>query len=332
MTPLATSSPPEPRRSRFRFWLILFALALIGAVAAFWPGRGATVQVDIPEGATGHAVARQLLDAGVIQTRFPLLGWIRVLNAAARIHAGRYRFTAGRSAFWIVDDLIQGRTEKVRVVIPEGWAAWQIAERLETEGVCAGKAFLDVVRARKLEGFLFPATYDFEVALSPDTAASRLSARFERVWTPDMEQRAKDVGMTRIQIITLASIVEREVRVHDEAPMIAAVYLNRLHINMRLDADPTVQYALGGWKTRLTYADYRNTDSPYNTYRVTGLPPGPICNPGENSIKAALWPAPTDTLYFVAAEDGHHSFSSSYREHTNKVNKRNRARRLKFRG
>jgi len=324
--PIPLSSPPPPKRSGNRLLLFL-AIAVVLAALAFWPGRGAPRQADIPEGATAHAIARQLTDAGVLQSRYPFLVWVKLRGASSKIHAGRYRFLGGRSAFWIVNDLIAGHTEKARVVIPEGWASWQIAERLEAEGVCPATPFRQIVMAQHLEGYLFPATYEFEVALAPATAAARLKARFEQVWTAEMDARAKMVGMTRDQVVTLASIVEREVRARDEGPMIAAVYLNRLHRGMRLDADPTVQYALGGWKTRLTYSDYRNTNSPYNTYLNAGLPPGPICSPGLDSLKAALWPAQSDALYFVAGDDGHHLFSSSYREHVNRVNHRNRLRR-----
>jgi UPF0755 protein len=135
--------------------------------------------------------------------------------------------------------------------------------------------------------------------------------------------------MTKKEVVTLASILQREVRVPEEWGLVSAVYHNRLAKHMRLEADPTVQYALGFWKPRLTYDDYRNTHSPYNTYLVMGLPPGPICSPGLDAIKAALWPADSKALFFLAAEGGHHTFSETYRDHTNKVNKRNRKKRAR---
>jgi len=306
---------------------LLVAGTAIGGVL-LWPGKGPSIRIDVPEGTNSHRVAAELVKNGALSSRLPFLFWVKARRAGQRLHVGRYEFAAGRSAYWLVDDLIKGRTQKLRVVIPEGFASWQIAERLGADGVCDPKSFLQVVREKKLEGYLFPATYDFEAALLPATVAARLKAKFDEMWTPDMEARARQIGFTRNEVVTLASIVEREVRAREEGPTISAVYHNRIKKSMRLEADPTVQYAKGEWVSRLTYADYRNTDSPYNTYRVKGLPPGPICSPGLDSIKAALWPAQANSLFFVANPDGiHHSFSDTYREHTNKVNKRNRLRR-----
>ena len=305
--------------------LLLFLAAF--ALMTFWPGRGTVVAIDVPEGSNPHHVANDLLEKGMLSSRYPFLIWVRLRHAGPRIHIGRYQFAGGRSAFWIVDDMIAGRTQKTRVVVPEGFASWQIAERLGGAGVCDADAFLKLVKDRNLEGYLFPATYDFDFSLMPDTVAERMKAKFETIWTSTFDARAKEMGFTKDQVVTLASIVEREVRVREEGPMVSAVYHNRLKKGMRLEADPTVQYAKGEWVTRLTYADYRDTDSPYNTYKVSGLPPGPICSPGIDSIKAALWPADSQALFFVAGEDGHHSFSDTYRDHTNKVNRRNRERR-----
>ena len=139
--PMRLSSPPPPRRSGRRLVAVILVL-LLAAGLTFWPGRGKPVVVDIPEGSTAHTIARQLTDAGVLWTRYPLLAWVKLRGASGEIHAGRYRFAAGRSAFWIVNDLIGGHTEKAKVVIPEGWAAWQIAERLEATGVCPAAPFL----------------------------------------------------------------------------------------------------------------------------------------------------------------------------------------------
>jgi len=152
---------------------------------------------------------------------------------------------------------------------------------------------------------------------------------FNRRWTPEFDARARELGLNKRQVVSLASILEREIRVRDELPLISSVYHNRLRKGMKLDADPTVQYAMGYWKKRLTNEDYRRTLSPYNTYLNPGLPPGPICSPGLDAIQAALYPAATESLYFVAQEDGRHSFSSSYREHVNKVKVRDRRNQSK---
>jgi UPF0755 protein len=270
-----------------------------------------------------------LEDAGLVRFPHPFLIWIKLRGAESRIQIGRYRFSKGRSAFWLVDDVIHGRTEKIRLTIPEGFASWQIAERLENLKVCTAEQFKKVVTDKTLEGYLYPATYELNVGLGAEKAARYFHEQFEQHWTADMEGRVAALGLTKREVVTLASIIEREVKMRDELPLVSAVYHNRLKKRMTLDADPTVQYSLGYWKSRLTYDDYRKTQSPYNTYLHAGLPPGPICSPGLDAIHAALWPAPSDALFLLATEDGHHTFSNSYKDHTNKVNKRNRTKRGK---
>ncbi|MCG3206006.1 MAG: Endolytic murein transglycosylase [Elusimicrobia bacterium] len=306
----------------------IFIVVLLMMSGLFWPGTGRKwVEINVLEGHNSHDVARQLISTGLIHTRVPFLGWVKLRNAGKKIQVGRYRIWAGRSAYWIVDDLIQGRVEKVRVVIPEGFASWQIAERLDELDICEKEAFKEWVKKEELEGYLFPATYDLPNGLTPKSVTQKLTAQFSLRWTPEFEARAKELGLTQSQVVTLASIIEREGQMKEELPLISAVYHNRLRKKMRLEADPTVQFAMGYWKSRLLYSDYRNTLSPYNTYLHTGLPPGPICSPGEAALRAALWPAESNALYFLAKGDGTHIFSETYREHTNQVNKRNRSRR-----
>lgn len=285
------------------------------------------MEISVIEGQTAHDVDRALRESGVIRSRMPFFLWLKLRRAGLKIQVGRYRFSKGRSAYWIVDDLVQGRSEKAHLIIPEGFASWQIAERLESLKVCDKNAFEAVVSSENLEGFLFPATYDIPCGLAPATVARKLVAEFDVRWTPEIEVRAKEMGFSKRQVVTLASIIEREVRKRDELPLVSAVYNNRLKKKMRLEADPTVQFALGFWKSRLTYDDYRLTKSPYNTYLNSGLPPGPICSPGWDAVKAALWPANSTALFFLATDDGYHTFSETYHEHMNKVNKRNRTKR-----
>jgi UPF0755 protein len=310
-----------------RLWVLIFVF-LLSSFWIFWPGSGKKwVDVIVPEGSSAFKVSEDLKEKGLIATPYPFLILVKLQRGDQRIHPGLYRFSIGRSAYWIVDDLLMGRTVKARVVIPEGFASWQIAERLEDEKICKADEFLGAVREKKLEGYLFPATYEFDIGLAAGKVANQLVSQFHSKWSSDMEERTLQIGFNKHEIVILASIIEREVRVRDELPMVSAVYHNRLQKKMKLDADPTVQYALGFWKPRLTYNDYRDTRSPYNTYLVNGLPPGPICSPGLDALKAALWPAQTNDLFFVATEDGRHSFSATYREHTNKVNRRNRKKR-----
>ncbi len=314
---------------RRRVLLFLFAVVLFG-IWIFWPGTGTDfVDADVTQGKSGYAVAEELVEKGLLRSVHSFAFWAKVRNAGPRIKVGRYHFSRGRSAWWIVDDLVNGRTQKIRLVIPEGFASWQIAERLGELKLADKDQFLAVVKEKGLEGFMFPATYELDAGYSAASIAQIFMNQFEKAWSPDMDARAKRFNMNKKQIVTLASIIEREAVVPEERTIISSVYHNRLRNTMPLQADPTVQYALGYWKQRLLYADYRNVQSPYNTYLHAGLPPGPICSPGLPAIEAALSPADTDYLYFVAAEGGRHTFSATYRDHTNKVNKRNKDRRKK---
>lgn len=306
--------------------LIFFLLCVLGT--AFWPGtKSRHVTVDILHGMTAHQVADQLLEKNGLRSRWPFLFWVKLRNVDAKIKVGRYTFRLGRSAFWIVHDLARGATTKIQIVIPEGFASWQIAERLEKQEICLAEPFLEIVKKENLEGFLFPATYDLDLGLSPGDVARFLRNEFDRHWTPKLAARAEEIGWTKLEAVTMASIIEREVMVEKEMPLVSALYNNRLRLGKNLEADPTVQYAMGYWKSRLLYADYRETISPYNTYLHKGLPPGPICSPGLKAIEAALWPAESNALYMVSKGDGTHDFSQTYRQHVNKVNRRNRLRR-----
>jgi len=314
------------RRSIFSFILSFILVGAVGLI--FWPGAGTLyATIDVKSGMTARDVLSAMQTEGLLQSSYPYLIWTRLRGAGPKIKLGRYRLSYGRSAFWLVDDLIQGRTQKVTVTIPEGFASWQIAERLEESKVCGASAFKQVVAAENLEGFLFPATYELDFGLAPQAIARKMAGALERHWGPDLERQAKSFGWGRKEALTMASIVQREAMDKGEMPLIAAVYHNRLRKNMFLQADPTVQFSLGYWKSRLTYDDYKNVQSPYNTYLRNGLPPGPICSPGADAIRAALFPATSDALYLVATGDGHHSFSTSYREHANKVNQRDRQKR-----
>ena len=177
-----------------------------------------------------------------------------------------------------------------------------------------------------LEGYLFPDTYIFAYGTSPRVAVREMVTRFEHVWEPAWDDRLQQLAMSRNDVIALASIIEREARLPEERPVISAVYHNRLRLQMPLQADPTVEYALGEHRDRLYYKDLE-VESPYNTYRHPGLPPGPIASPGKASIEAALFPAAVPYLYFVASPDGHHEFRTTFKAHTEAVQQARRERR-----
>lgn len=278
----------------------------------FWPGR--PVKITIPEGAGAGQAAAVLKREGVIISSawFKLL--VKATGTGRRIMPGEYPLRERMSAEEALWRLTHSTyISSVRVVIPEGWRMEQIAERLEANGVVPAARFLELARAAKLEGYLFPSTYHFKKNTPPQEVINLLKSEFDRQIRPLFSKGFPD-GLDELKVLTIASIVEREAVDDGERPLIAAVYVNRYRKRMPLEADPTTQYALGYWKKALSYKDLK-FKSPYNTYVVGGLPPGPICNPGYSSVAAALAPANLDALYFVADRKGKHIFNANFKEH-----------------
>lgn len=280
------------------------------------PLQGPIARVKIPfELTNAHEITTHLAQQGVL--RYPAL-FRRLLKLGGwdkRIQRGVYDFGIPESWPRLIKKITRGDTVRVKVTIPEGWRASQIAERLQAAGVITDmEGFLRYVEENKLEGFLFPTTYFLTLELKPAEAAEILRTAFRQTWKERYEGRTAALGLNAYQTVTLASIIEREATVRAEAPLIAAVYLNRLKKRWKLEADPTVQYALGFWKNRILYKDLE-IDSPYNTYKYRGLPSGPICSPGVEALDAVFAPAQTEAMYFVAVGSGTHAFSQSIREH-----------------
>lgn len=303
------------------------AAAAVLLAAAFWIFRaGTAVEVDIAQGQSAREIGRALQEAGVISS--PAL--FKALAKAARLDGdlkpGVFRLRRPMSSLEALWRLAHDQPVYAKVVIPEGFSARQVAERLQAQGVTQAEEFLRYVRTHRLEGYLFPITYHFSRSLAAPETARRMRQEFERVAGPELRNLSAS-RLSREQAVILASIVEREAVLAREKPMIAAVYLNRLAGRKPLEADPTIQYALGHWKRGLTLKDLK-IDSPYNTYVRFGLPPGPICSPGLDSIRAVLAPARTDALYFVADNTGGHAFSLTYEEHLQAKEKAARERRL----
>jgi UPF0755 protein len=236
---------------------------------------------------------------------------------------------SGQSYGAILRDLTEGRGLVHTVTVPEGFAISTIVPLL-SRALELPRDSLDIavrdsalraelgVPTRTLEGYLFPDTYSFPAGTSARDVVRAMVRRFEQAWPAEWDGRLAEVGMTRHQVVTLASIVEKEARLAEERAVIAAVYRNRLRIGMALQADPTVQYALGRHTARVLYKDLE-IDSPYNTYKYPGLPPGPIASPGAASLEAALFPADVRYLYFVAHPDGHHEFRETFGQHEQAV-------------
>lgn len=300
------------------------------------PG-GASARVTVPIDATFASVTDSLRSVHLIRSAaaFKLYSAIRGRTGMA-FRPGRYLVPRGTSMGSILDQLGEGTGRFRRLTIPEGWQILQIAKLVQDSLGIPQDSLIAVTRdssrrarmktpAADVEGYLFPATYDFaDGAKARDVVDSMLFA-FDRRWKSAWDSTLQRDGRTRHAAVTLASIVEKEARRDNERPLIAAVYLNRLKAGMRLQADPTVLYALGVVAKRVLFVDLK-TESPYNTYRVAGLPPGPIASPGTASLAAAVSPANSDAMFFVAFPDGHHEFRKTFAEHAAVVSAAHAAR------
>jgi len=321
-----------------RVLAILLILAASATVAYFWmvftrpyknfPSAG--VFVTVPRGASQRAVARILKSQGVIRSAVVFEAYCR-WRAGRSLKAGDYFFDHAVTPREVYDALANGRVYIKTVSIPEGYTMAEIAALLEQQGIIPRAAFLSAgqdtsliadlaPQARNLEGFLFPATYPFPRHPSPQDVAAAMTRRFRETWARLTTQTGTG-GRSVEEVVTMASLVEKETPLAEERPLVAAVFLNRLRLGRPLQCDPTVRYALqleGRANGSLTLHDLR-LDSPYNTYRHTGLPPGPIANPGEEALRAALEPAQSHYLYFVANTQGGHFFSRTLAEHNQNV-------------
>jgi UPF0755 protein len=313
-------------------------VAVVLAAALLWAYRGTgsgEVRVIVPRGATLRIAADSLERHGVIQnaTAFRLYALLR--RGDRSIRAGTYLFRRPVSWGRVLDDLRGGKGIEHSITIPEGWSLNQIVPQLARVLSAPEDSVRAAVRdttllhlldipTPTLEGYLFPDTYVFPDGTTPRQAVRIMVSRFQSVWQPEWDTQLQQRAMSRNDVMALASIVEKEARLPEERPVIAAVYLNRLKAGMLLQADPTVQYAIGHHVSRVLYRDLA-IDSPYNTYRNKGLPPGPIASPGKPSIVAALYPAKVPYLFFVAYPDGHHEFTTSFSAHSVAVKAARRA-------
>jgi UPF0755 protein len=317
--------------------ILLAALLLIGGAgltaylvfsptAAFAPPR----VVSIHKGDSMTAAARKLAQAGVVRSEVAFALYAKVTGRAARVKPGDYAFKGGEAMPDVLTHLVNGDFMVVTITIPEGITVRQIGERLAASGLLCENEFDTAARTGPIvsalglgplgaEGFLFPATYRFSPLANTDHILTAMLGRFFEVLTPEVEQRLFDLNLSAREMVTMASIIEKEAHSPDERPIIASVFYNRLRLGMPLQSDPTAQYNLSGESERAAAAV--RIPSAFNTYEIAGLPPGPIANPGLPSMRAALYPAHTDYLYFVARNDGTHIFSRSFAEHQRAIAK-----------
>lgn len=307
----------------------ILTLALVGVTACGGTGEGdgPVRRVTIPPGASFDVVTDSLDAKGLIGSPTFFSLYARFTGDAGRVQAGTYEFPEGTGFRTILDDLTHGRTASHRIVVPEGFSIQRIvpsmAEVLDLPTDSVARVLLDTAAATRygvpgptLEGYLYPATYLVPAGADLDSVIRQMVREHLRRWTPERQAHADSIGLSHREVVTLASIVEKEARVADEMREIAAVYRNRLEIGYPLQADPTVQYALGEHQNRLLYAHIDSVaDHPYNTYTQPGIPPGPIGSPTERAIDAVLDPADVDYLYFVARPDGTHVFNRHLVDH-----------------
>jgi UPF0755 protein len=301
------------------------ALALVFAATACGSGSGPAVRVTIPSGANMRVASDSLAKAGVIHYARLFRVYASLRHRDRQIRSGTYMLHRDAGWAFMLDALRAGKGLVHIVTIPEGFSLLQIeplvASKLGQPMDSVEAAVRDTALLHRLdiptptlEGYLFPDTYIFEEHTSAASAIDAMVRRFEQVWKPEWTARLDSIHLSRNDVMALASIVEKEARLPEERPVIAAVYLNRMKDGMLLQADPTVQYALGKHVARVYYKDLE-VESPYNTYKHKGLPPGPIASPGKPSIEAALYPANAPYEYFVAFPDGHHEFSRDLAGH-----------------
>lgn len=313
---------------------IIVALIVLAIVAgagwfayAIWGDAShpeTTKDVIVARGSTFHDIASQLAGAGIIRNETAFRAYAKLAHADTTAHAGEFRFPPHQTPAQVLAQLQSGGAQVAKwVTIPEGYTAKQIAQRLQDEGIGSAQTFSQAflhdsmviggTRTKNLEGFLFPSTYLIPNDASPKTVEDILTAQFRKELPKDAAQKARAHGLTVPQVVTLASLIEREAKADDERALMAGVYYNRLRLGMPLEVDATIEYALPEHHDVITYGDLK-TDSPYNSYLHQGLPPTPIANPGEPSLRAAFNPKPSPYLYYVYKGNGHHAFARTLAE------------------
>ncbi|MFP4496684.1 MAG: endolytic transglycosylase MltG [Vulcanimicrobiota bacterium] len=315
---------------------LVFALGVgVGFYSLLTPQKGEKVVIEIPKGATGAQVARQLEEKGAINQAFLFRVVMKLSDSGDEMKPGRYEVDPDKNMIQILEQLKKGGGELRLVSIPEGLTLKQVAQLLDEKGIVKKEEFLITAGEKpfevngkppaSLEGYLLPNTYDFPVYYDSEKTIQTMVDAFNEkaVFQYEKKKDSLPVSLSLHEVVTLASMVEREAQVEKERAKIANVYYNRLKKGMKMECDATVRYALEKFKDYLKYSDLR-VDSPYNTYVYTGLPPGPIANPGLESIKATLNPENHNYYYYVRNDvknDGSHIFSKTYAEHNAAIRK-----------
>ncbi|MEW6621709.1 MAG: endolytic transglycosylase MltG [Bacillota bacterium] len=326
------------------FYLITFLIAIVMVISYFAVEQmklpvnkdsSEIVSVEIQPKTGTRQIARLLYEKGLIKNITFFVLYVRNEGLDRSLKAGSYELSPAMKLNDIVAELSKGRTNLISFTIPEGLTLAQTAALLEKDGIVSSQSFLDLAEhgefnfpwidelpknSSRLEGFLFPDTYKIPEGYSEEKVIQMMLDRFVNIFNDEYRNQMDEMNLNIVQVVTLASIIEREIRLPGEQAIASAVFHNRLQKNMRLESCATVQYALGEVKETLLLSDLE-IDSPYNTYRNSGLPPGPIAAPGKGAIHAALYPSDDDYLFFVAKPDGSHHFSRTLQEHISAKNK-----------
>lgn len=298
---------------------ILIFLIFIYLVIYNMTKESKIVEVFVPKGSSPHKISKILKDSDVIYSQKIFLALVKIYGYSTKLQAGLYDFDTKDSLNTIIKKLKNGESKNIKITIPEGFNIKQIANVLQENNICNEENFIKLATDQNKEGYLFPNTYFLLPQMSEQDVIKVMNDEFNKFWTKEKEERSLQINKSKKDIIILASIVEKEAIADNERPIIAGVFLNRLAKGMKLESCSTVLYAMGINKERLTFKDLK-FDSPYNTYKYKGLPPGPICNPGAESIDAVLYPQQTDSLFFVSKGNGTHYFSSTFEQHVkNKI-------------
>jgi UPF0755 protein len=324
-------------------WYVVLFVAAMFAIAAGWgialwryanqPSSHSDHQVvfAIAPGEAFDSLVSRLHADGLINGPFKFKVLVRIKGDDKKLKAGEYYLAASMTPNQILDVLVGGKSFLYRLTVPEGFNLKQIAAEIAAQGLGSEKTFLDLatdpntalhykIKAQTLEGYLFPDTYLFPKGVSTATIIDKMLERFHDQFRPEWQARARQLHMSVHEIVTLASIIEKETGDPAERPLISSVFHNRLKRKMRLESDPTVIYGIKNFNGNITRRDLK-TRTPYNTYIIKGLPPGPIASPGRAAIEAALYPADTSFLFFVSKKDKTHHFSATIREHNRAVRK-----------
>ncbi|NWH04356.1 endolytic transglycosylase MltG [Desulfobacter latus] len=276
-------------------------------------------------------IAQNLKSQDLVSNPTAFKLYVRIKKAATRIKAGEYEMNTGMSPETIMRILISGKSKLYRLTIPEGMNMQEIAILAQEAGLCSRKQFLSLcndldfinqcdVPGMTLEGYLFPETYFFSKETDCKTLIKKMISTFKKTFNRTWKTRAKEIGLSVHEVVILASIIEKETGNGKERPIISSVFHNRLKRHMRLESDPTVIYGVSDYDGRIRYKHLRRV-TPYNTYKIDGLPVGPIANPGAQALKAALYPAQTNYLFFVSKNDTTHKFSTNLKDHNRAVKK-----------